>query len=169
MKKSVSHLCSGTGRSIQSSHDHASYCRYKQIDWAGGFLHHVGQSFGKKCFAILPFCHIASTLLQHRQVVKPSSKERFNTKIYEERKRKKSPSPSHHLWLCSTNKLGFGPEFLGRVRLVTSVASLLGVAIFNTYLKEVPLRKLFLWTTLIGAALGSTQVRRIRREGGCKG
>eukprot|EP01018_Ginkgo_biloba_P024266 Gb_14180 [translate_table: standard] len=57
-----------------------------------------------------------------------------------------------------TNKLGFGPEFLGRVRLVTSVASLFGVALYNGLLKSVPLRKIFFWTTLTGAALGMTQV-----------
>lgn len=57
-----------------------------------------------------------------------------------------------------TNKLGFGPEFLGRVRLVTAVASLVGVAVYNGYLKHVALRKIFLWTTILGTALGSTQV-----------
>lgn len=59
---------------------------------------------------------------------------------------------------CRTNHLGFGPEFLGRVRLVTAVASLVGVGLYNSYLKDVPLRKIFLWTTLLGTALGSTQV-----------
>ncbi len=34
-----------------------------------------------------------------------------------------------------TNVLNFTPEFLGRVRLVGSLASLAGVAIFNTWLK----------------------------------
>ncbi|KAG6497334.1 hypothetical protein ZIOFF_045233 [Zingiber officinale] len=61
--------------------------------------------------------------------------------------------------LCfSTNKLGFTPEFLGRVKLVTSVASLAGVALYNSFLKNVPLRKIFLLTTLTGSALGMTQV-----------
>lgn len=58
----------------------------------------------------------------------------------------------------STNKLGFTPEFLGRVKLVTSVASLIGVALYNTFLKKVPLRKIFLLTTITGSALGMTQV-----------
>lgn len=59
---------------------------------------------------------------------------------------------------ASTNKLHFTPEFLGRVKLVTSVASLLGVGIYNGFLKSVPLRKIFLATAIIGAALGATQV-----------
>jgi hypothetical protein len=58
----------------------------------------------------------------------------------------------------STNKLGFTPEFLGRVKLVTSIASLLGVGLYNYFLKAVPLRKIFLMTTIIGSALGMTQV-----------
>ena len=58
----------------------------------------------------------------------------------------------------STNKLGFTPEFLGRVKLVTSIASLLGVGLYNYFLKEIPLRKIFLVTTIIGSALGMTQV-----------
>lgn len=59
---------------------------------------------------------------------------------------------------CSTNKLGFTPEFLGRVKLVTSVASLLGVGLYNGFLKKVPLQRIFLVTTCIGSALGMTQV-----------
>uniref|UniRef100_A0A453BJP9 Uncharacterized protein n=1 Tax=Aegilops tauschii subsp. strangulata TaxID=200361 RepID=A0A453BJP9_AEGTS len=58
----------------------------------------------------------------------------------------------------STNKLGFTPGFLGRVKLVTSIASLLGVGIYNYFLKAVHLRKIFLVTTIIGSALGMTQV-----------
>ncbi|PKU87864.1 Folate-biopterin transporter 1, chloroplastic [Dendrobium catenatum] len=58
----------------------------------------------------------------------------------------------------STNKLSFTPEFLGRVKLVTSVASLVGVGTYNAFLKKVPLRKIFLGTTIIGSALGMTQV-----------
>lgn len=57
----------------------------------------------------------------------------------------------------STNKLGFTPEFLGRVKLVTSVASLLGVGLYNGFLKKVPLRKIFVVTTLFGSVLGMTQ------------
>lgn len=40
-----------------------------------------------------------------------------------------------------TNQLGFTTEFLGRVRLVASVASLLGVGVYNFALKKTPLRK----------------------------
>ncbi|KAK3042175.1 hypothetical protein RJ639_001295 [Escallonia herrerae] len=69
-----------------------------------------------------------------------------------------TPHSESAMFYFTTNKLGFTPEFLGRVKLVTSVASLLGVGLYNGFLKDVPLRKIFLVTTIIGTALGMTQV-----------
>nr|XP_018684905.1 PREDICTED: folate-biopterin transporter 1, chloroplastic-like isoform X2 [Musa acuminata subsp. malaccensis] len=69
-----------------------------------------------------------------------------------------TPQSESAMFFFVTNKLGFTPEFLGRVKLVTSVASLVGVALYNSYLKNVPLRKIFLVTTIFGSALGMTQV-----------
>ncbi|KAK8458988.1 hypothetical protein SEVIR_2G052200v4 [Setaria viridis] len=69
-----------------------------------------------------------------------------------------TPQSDSAMFFFITNKLGFTPEFLGRVKLVTSIASLLGVGIYNYFLKEIPLRKIFLVTTIIGSALGMTQV-----------
>ncbi|KAF0912791.1 hypothetical protein E2562_019016 [Oryza meyeriana var. granulata] len=69
-----------------------------------------------------------------------------------------TPQSDSAMFFFITNKLGFTPEFLGRVTLVTSIASLLGIGVYNSFLKEVPLRKIFLVTTLFGSALGMTQV-----------
>lgn len=69
-----------------------------------------------------------------------------------------TPQSDSAMFYFTTNKLGFTPEFLGRVKLVTSIASLLGVGLYNGFLKDVPLRKIFLITTILGAALGTTQV-----------
>ncbi|KAL5541546.1 hypothetical protein UlMin_009256 [Ulmus minor] len=69
-----------------------------------------------------------------------------------------TPQSDSAMFYFTTNKLGFTPEFLGRVKLVTSIASLLGVGLYNGFLKNVPLRKIFLATTIIGSALGMTQV-----------
>ncbi|XP_044497861.1 folate-biopterin transporter 1, chloroplastic-like isoform X2 [Mangifera indica] len=69
-----------------------------------------------------------------------------------------TPQSDSAMFYFTTNKLGFTPEFLGRVKLVTSIASLLGVGLYNGFLKNVPLQKIFLWTTSIGTALGMTQV-----------
>ncbi|KAM3707257.1 hypothetical protein ACB098_02G012000 [Castanea mollissima] len=69
-----------------------------------------------------------------------------------------TPQSDSAMFYFTTNKLGFTPEFLGRVKLVTSVASLLGVGLYNGFLKNVPLHKIFLVTTIFGSALGMTQV-----------
>ncbi|CAK8573701.1 unnamed protein product [Lathyrus sativus] len=69
-----------------------------------------------------------------------------------------TPQSDSAMFYFNTNSLGFTPEFLGRVKLVTSIASLLGVGLYNGFLKNVPLRKIFLWTTIFGSALGMTQV-----------
>ena len=62
------------------------------------------------------------------------------------------------MFYFQTNALGFSPEFLGRVRLAGALASLAGVGVYNAALKEVPLRRMFLWTAVLGAGLGMTQI-----------
>lgn len=67
-----------------------------------------------------------------------------------------TPSSESAFFFFTTNDLGFDPEFLGRVRLVTSLAALLGIWVFQRFLKAVAVRRIFLWSTLISAALGMT-------------
>ncbi|MEL6776720.1 MAG: folate/biopterin family MFS transporter [Cyanobacteria bacterium J06597_16] len=67
-----------------------------------------------------------------------------------------TPTADSAFFFFSTNELGFEPEFLGRVRLVTSLASLIGIWIFQRFLKEVSFRKIFGWSTVISAVLGMT-------------
>nr|DAD19580.1 TPA_asm: hypothetical protein HUJ06_021043 [Nelumbo nucifera] len=69
-----------------------------------------------------------------------------------------TPQSDSAMFFFTTNRLGFTPEFLGRVKLVTSVASLIGVGLYNGFLKNAPLQKIFLCTTIMGAALGMTQI-----------
>jgi folate/biopterin transporter len=65
-----------------------------------------------------------------------------------------TPTAESAFFFFTTNELGFTPEFLGRVRLVTSIASLLGVWVFQRFLKAVPFRVIFGWSTVISAVLG---------------
>ncbi|MBD1833270.1 folate/biopterin family MFS transporter [Cyanobacteria bacterium FACHB-472] len=69
-----------------------------------------------------------------------------------------TPSADSAFFFFTTNELGFEPEFLGRVRLVTSIASLIGVFLFQRFLKAVPFRTIFAWTTVISAVLGMTML-----------
>lgn len=67
-----------------------------------------------------------------------------------------TPTSDAAFFYFTTNDLGFEPEFLGRVRLVTSVAALAGVWVFQRFLKAIAVRKIFFWTTVLSAILGMT-------------
>lgn len=67
-----------------------------------------------------------------------------------------TPTSDSAFFYFVTNELGFQPEFLGRVRLVTSVASLAGIWLFQRFLKNIPFRTIFAWTTVLSAGLGMT-------------
>lgn len=69
-----------------------------------------------------------------------------------------TPTAESAFFFFTTNELHFEPEFLGRVRLVTSIASLIGIWIFQRFLKTVPFRAIFGWSTVISAALGMTML-----------
>lgn len=69
-----------------------------------------------------------------------------------------TPTADAAFFFFSTNDLGFEPEFLGRVRLVTSIAALIGVWIFQRFLKTVPFRVIFGWSTVLSAVLGMSML-----------
>ncbi len=65
-----------------------------------------------------------------------------------------TPTADSAFFFFTTNELGFEPEFLGRVRLVTSLAALLGIWVFQRFLKQVPFRTIFAWSTVLSCLLG---------------
>ncbi len=65
-----------------------------------------------------------------------------------------TPTADAAFFFFTTNDLGFQPEFLGRVRLVTSLAALLGIWVFQRFLRTVPFRTIFAWSTVLSSALG---------------
>ncbi len=67
-----------------------------------------------------------------------------------------TPTADSAFFFFSTNELGFQPEFLGRLRLVTSLASLAGIWVYQRFLKNVPFRVILGWSTVISAILGMT-------------
>ncbi|MEH2374841.1 folate/biopterin family MFS transporter [Nostoc sp.] len=69
-----------------------------------------------------------------------------------------TPNADSAFFFFSTNELHFEPEFLGRVHLVTSFASLAGVWIFQRYLKSIPFRVIFAWSTVLSSILGMTML-----------
>ncbi|MGL5082808.1 MAG: folate/biopterin family MFS transporter [Microcoleaceae cyanobacterium] len=69
-----------------------------------------------------------------------------------------TPTADSAFFYFTTNELGFEPEFLGRVRLVTSIASLGGIWLFQRFFKSVPFRTIFGWSTVASAVLGMTML-----------
>eukprot|EP00611_Tribonema_gayanum_P032266 TRINITY_DN954_c0_g1_i2.p1 TRINITY_DN954_c0_g1~~TRINITY_DN954_c0_g1_i2.p1 ORF type:complete len:492 (+),score=68.81 TRINITY_DN954_c0_g1_i2:1589-3064(+) len=69
-----------------------------------------------------------------------------------------TPTSDSAFFYFLTNDIKVGPEFLGRVRLGSSIASLLGVWIFQTYLKEVRISTIMFWTSIVSVPLGFTQL-----------
>lgn len=69
-----------------------------------------------------------------------------------------TPSGEAAFFYFFTNELHFQPEFLGRVHLVTSLASLIGIWIFQRFLKSVSFRLICGWSIVISAALRMTML-----------
>jgi folate/biopterin transporter len=69
-----------------------------------------------------------------------------------------TPTADSAFFFFTTNELHFEPEFLGRVRLVTSLASLVGIWVFQRFLKSVSFRVIFGWSILLSSALGMTML-----------
>jgi folate/biopterin transporter len=67
-----------------------------------------------------------------------------------------TPKAESAFFYFTTNELHFQPEFLGRVRLVTSFASLVGVWAFQRYFKTIPFKIMFSWGIFLSTALGMT-------------
>lgn len=74
-----------------------------------------------------------------------------------------TPSPESALFFFTTNELKFGPEFLGRVRLISSASALLGLWLYRSYLRNVDLKTFFFWATIISVPLSLTQVLLVTR------
>lgn len=69
-----------------------------------------------------------------------------------------TPTADSAFFFFTTNELGFQAEFLGRVRLVTSLAALLGIWVFQRFLRAVPFRTIFAWSTLLSSLLGMSML-----------
>eukprot|EP00884_Botryococcus_braunii_P023184 jgi/Botrbrau1/954/Bobra.114_1s0001.3 len=69
-----------------------------------------------------------------------------------------TPTLADAMFYFYTDKLHFSAEFIGRIHLLDGVAQLVGVVLFNRFLKRIELRTLFLWLSLIGFVCTCTQL-----------
>jgi folate/biopterin transporter len=65
-----------------------------------------------------------------------------------------TPTSDGAMFFFMTEDLHFGPEFLGRVRMVVAVSSLFGVWLYNQYLKTKPIKDILFWSSIISTPLG---------------
>jgi len=147
--------------------------------FSGSLVQEYGTRYVFGVTALLPLLVAASALLVNEKRAEPSqipdntvqAAKDQGMKLWQAAKQKSiwvptifvflwqaTPTAESAMFYFTTNELGFTPEFLGRVRLVTSLASLAGIALYNFKLKDVPLKKMFFWTAITGTALGLTQL-----------
>ena len=154
--------------------------------FSGSLIESYGTRFVFGATAVFPLMIAgASTLVQEKPIVETaqvssegvlSDFKAMSGKLFQVAKRRDiwapaffvflwqaTPSAGTAMFYFNTNELGFSPEFLGRVALVRAFCALGGVALYNGYLKRVPLKKMFLWTSILGTALGSTQLLLVSR------
>jgi len=69
-----------------------------------------------------------------------------------------TPMPEGAFLFFKTEKLAFDADFLGQINFISRICMLVGIGIYNTSLKKVPLRTLFKWAIIVGFLVGSTQL-----------
>lgn len=74
-----------------------------------------------------------------------------------------TPSASSSMFYFYTNELKFHSNFMGQLKLIHSLASILGIFIYHRFLKLIPFKKMLGWSTVICACTGMTQVILVTR------
>lgn len=69
-----------------------------------------------------------------------------------------TPSPDSAMFYFTTNELKFQPEFLGQIRLAANIAALGGVLAYRNWLKDISVKSVIFWCTLVSVPLGLTQL-----------
>jgi len=148
--------------------------------FSGYLLQNYGTSFVFSLTALIPLTIVASSRLikEEKSITIPSINDSSNNNVFNELKKNLSnikdslsqtsilypilfliiwnitPSTGSAMFYYSVNELGFTPDFFGKLGLISSVSSLVGIVIYNKHLKTVPLRTIFKWTCISGTILG---------------
>jgi len=65
-----------------------------------------------------------------------------------------TPTSEGAFFYFVTNDLGKGPEFLGRVGLISSTFSLIGIWCYQSYFTRVAIKDILFWTSIVSVILG---------------
>mmetsp|Transcript_25847 Transcript_25847/g.25394 ORF Transcript_25847/g.25394 Transcript_25847/m.25394 type:complete len:345 (-) Transcript_25847:45-1079(-) len=74
-----------------------------------------------------------------------------------------TPSSGDAMFFYYTNDLGFEYEFMGRMKMAWGLATLIGMLVYNKWLKGVGFKPMFLSSCLIGCIMGLTQILLVTR------
>ena len=74
-----------------------------------------------------------------------------------------TPSAGSSMFYFYTNELKFHPNFMGQLKLIHSLANMIGIFTYHKFLKLVPFKKIFAWSTVICVCTGLTQVVLVTR------
>jgi folate/biopterin transporter len=74
-----------------------------------------------------------------------------------------TPNADSAMFFFQTNVLGFGPEFLGRIRLASAAAALAGLFSYQRWFRKWEIKRLFLACTLVSVPLAMTQLLLVTR------
>eukprot|EP00871_Galdieria_phlegrea_P002925 jgi/Galph1/3633/GphlegSOOS_G2267.1 len=80
-----------------------------------------------------------------------------------------TPNTDTAMMFFQTQQLHFTPEILGTVRFVSSIALLLGVLLYQRFLKSIPIKKVLITATLLSFPLGMTQLILVMHWNRCWG
>ena len=69
-----------------------------------------------------------------------------------------TPSCVDALFYYFTNELGFRPEFMGEMRMVWGIGTLLGIYCYNTFLYKYSFKTMILYSSLVAAVVGNSQI-----------
>lgn len=75
-----------------------------------------------------------------------------------------TPSCIDAMFYFYTEELGFRPEFMGKMRVVWGLGTLLGIFAYNHFLKEVSFKKMIFYSSLLCSAVGFASVLLVTRH-----
>lgn len=74
-----------------------------------------------------------------------------------------TPSAGSSMFYFYTNELKFHPNFMGQLKLIHALANMIGIYCYHKFLKQIPFKKIFAWSTVICTITGLTQVILVTR------
>ena len=73
------------------------------------------------------------------------------------------PGTGSAMFYFYTNELKFTPEFLGSLKFVYAVGTIVGLFIYNKFYKQLEFKKIFSITLMLSVAMGYTHLILVTR------